>query len=299
MKTILLFVFLIIVSIISVEAQKPIGISQDSLKFGKSIIPGLVVTIPEVNYEKTLKNWIKELQSGTKSSVVTENSEMSIFGARLKDITSTPLNIYSTMKNEDTLVRLSVSFELKKDQYLGDEAFQSELSKAKLYLSDFAKDQYIDAVKGQVKDEEDKLSKIEKEIESLKREEARLEKSILKSREEIILEKDKIIVYNNNLASVSASIIEQNNQLLTMESGTQREEKEKYIKGLEKDKKSILKSISSSEDKINDANKTIDNANRELPNNNLAKQNFQSQYDIQQAVVGQFNDKLEKIKAYK
>jgi len=299
MKAILLFSLLIIVSVVSLRAQKPIKISQDSLKFGNSKMPGFVVVIPEVNYESTMKDWIKELQSGTKSSVVTEKSEMSIFGARLKDITPDPINVYSMLTDKDSLVQMAVSFELKKNQYIGDEASQAEVPKAKLYLFNFAKDQYIGVAKKQLKDEEEKLKKIEKEIESSEKDNSRFEKSILKSKEDIVTEKDRITVFNNNLASVSASIIEQNNQLFTMSSGVQKDEKEKFIKDLEKQKKSILKSISSSEEKINDANKNIDDSNREISNNDLTKRKLQDQYDLQKTVVEKFNNKLETIKAYK
>jgi len=62
-------------------AKKPITVSEDSIFYGNSKYPGMVVTIPEVNYEQTHKNWIRELQSCTKSDMVSENGEMSIFGA--------------------------------------------------------------------------------------------------------------------------------------------------------------------------------------------------------------------------
>ena len=76
----------VIISAVTANAQKPIIVAIDSVLTGNSIYPGLTVTIPEVDFDKTLKNWIKEQESGTKSKVVTENGEMSIFGAIKKNI---------------------------------------------------------------------------------------------------------------------------------------------------------------------------------------------------------------------
>ncbi len=73
------------------------------------------MTIPEVNYDKTLKVWLRDLQAGTKSKVITENGEMSIFGAKIKAISPNPINIYSKLMRLDSMLQLFVSFEKKKD----------------------------------------------------------------------------------------------------------------------------------------------------------------------------------------
>jgi hypothetical protein len=68
----------------SLSAQKPIIITEDSVTYGESKYPGIVVFIPEVGFERTEKNWIRELQAGTKSTVVSENGALFIFGANVK-----------------------------------------------------------------------------------------------------------------------------------------------------------------------------------------------------------------------
>ena len=67
---------------------------------------------------KLLKTWIKDLQTGTKSKVVTEKGEMSIFGARLKSNQPNPVNIYSKFVKLDSMLKLYVSVETKKDEYI-------------------------------------------------------------------------------------------------------------------------------------------------------------------------------------
>jgi hypothetical protein len=68
----------------SIEAQKPVKVLEDSILIGNYLYPGFNVTIPEANFENTLKNWIKLQETGSKSKVQTENGEMTIFGANIK-----------------------------------------------------------------------------------------------------------------------------------------------------------------------------------------------------------------------
>jgi hypothetical protein len=94
----------------------------------------LVVTIPEVNYETAEKDWIKELQAGTKLKVVTENKEMIISGANIKNISPDPVNINSKLINQDSSLLLMVSMELGKDKYIEkangeNEQFNDEIVK--------------------------------------------------------------------------------------------------------------------------------------------------------------------------
>ncbi len=70
---------LLLISFFSVKAQKPIILSEDSLKIGNSLLPSVSVVIPEVPYEKTLNDWVKTLQSGTKSKVVTDRRRNDYF----------------------------------------------------------------------------------------------------------------------------------------------------------------------------------------------------------------------------
>jgi hypothetical protein len=84
MKSSFALVFFLLVFCSGIKSQMPVSVTEDSLKLGKATLPAISVTIPEVNYENTLKTWIKNLESGSKSRVVTENNEMSIFGAKIK-----------------------------------------------------------------------------------------------------------------------------------------------------------------------------------------------------------------------
>ena len=298
MKSISTLVFLVLISSIGIKAKKPVLVSEDSLKIGKGHLPGLSVIIPEVNYEKTLKIWIRELESGTKSKIVTENSEMSIFGAKIKEISPNPVNVYSKLTNLDSALQLNVSFEVKKDQYIERASGETDLIKAKNYLKEFAKNKYINLAKDQADAEDKKLRDLQRELSSLEKEKSRFQKSIQSENTSIVTEKDNIAIQNNELASVSAEIIEQNKQLGSMEEGTTKKEKTDYINGLEKRRKKVQSSIESSENRINKANHEIDKANAEIPRNDKMQEQVNDKIEKQQAVYQKFEDKIKTIKSY-
>ena len=225
----------------AVKAQKPITVTEDSLSFGKESMPGLTVTIPEVSYEKTMKDWTKELQSGTRSKLVKEGNDMTIFGARIKDISPNPLNVYSVMTStNDSLIKLSVAFELKKDQYIERSTNETDLDKAKNYLKEFAKNEYLELAKNQSDAEDKKLRDLQRDLSSLEREKSRLQKSIESANTIIFNEKQNITLQQNELNAVSGEMVEQNKQLATPEGDAVKKEKTDYLNNLEKRKLKAL-----------------------------------------------------------
>jgi len=299
MKPIRLFILLGLALVVGdLNGQKPIKVSEDSLSLSNEKVPGLVVTIPEANYERTLKTWIKELERGTKSKVVNENSEMSIFGAIIKSISANPINVYSKLYNHDTILLLGVSFELKKGQYIERPNGDADLTKAMEFLKQFSKSQYIEIVKDELQAEEKKLRELENQLNSLENSKLRMQKSIRSSQASITSEKDNILAQNNELTRLTNEILEQNTQMAVMEEGTAKADKVSFIKDLEKSKKKVLKEIESSENKIAKANSEINDAERDIPRNESEQNTMNSKITEQQTVVQNFTEKLNNVKAY-
>ena len=298
MKLKFTLIVLVIFPFLGINAQKPITISDDTLQIGKSLVPGMSVTIPEVDYDKALKTWIRDLQSGTKSKVVTENSEMSIFGAKIKALSQNQVNVYSKLVKLDSMLQLFASFETKKDQYIERSSGEPEYTKAQVFLKEFAKNQYIEVAKGQADAEERKLRDLQRELSSLENEKSKMQKGIQSDNSNIVSEKENITLMNNELNTVNAAITEQNSLLATMEEGPAKKEKAEQIKDLEKRKKKALNSIESSENKINRADSQINNATGDIPRNERMQEKVREQIFQQEAVYQRFADKLKKIKSY-
>jgi chromosome segregation ATPase len=299
MKSLYPIILFILFSLTGIKAQKPILVADDSMKIGKSTMPAISVTIPEADYEKTLKIWIRDLQAGTRSKASTENSEITIFGAEKKEISPAPINIYSKLINRDSLLQLIVSYELKKDQYIQKSGTGLEYAKAQKYLKEFARDQYITVVKDQVDVEDKKLRDLQREVSSLEREKTRLQKSIQSNNSTITDEKGNIAIQKNELTTVSASLVEQNQLLSTIDSASPAyKEKATVIKDLEKREKKALNSIESSENKINKASNEIDKATNEIPKNEKMQRNASDKVAEQMGVYQKYADKLARIKSY-
>lgn len=279
-------------------AQKPIVVTEDSIAYKSSKYPGIIVSIPEVTFDRVEKSWIKELQSGTKSKVVIENGEMSIFGAIFKSISPTPMNVYSKVVSQDSLIKLAVSFEVKKDQFIEKANGDSELQAAKAYLKGFAKDLYIDLVKDELKAEEKKLNDLKGELNSLQNDKSKMQKSIQSNRTTITESKDNIVLLNTELTKLTAEIAAQTSQLSSMEEGVSKEEKASYVKDLEKKKKKMLNDIKSAENKITKANNQINQADRNIPKNDADQQAMAGKVAIQEQVVEKYSAKLNTVKSY-
>jgi hypothetical protein len=279
-------------------AQKPIVLSEDSLTYGAAKYPGIAVSIPEVSFDRTEKNWIRELQSGTKSKVVYENGEMSIFGAIIKDISPNPLNIYSRLISQDSLIRLLVSFEVKKDQFIEKATGDAELQAARSFLKEFGKGQYVDFVKDELKVEEKKLSDLNNELNSLRNEKSKMQKSIQSNRTTITESRDNIVLLNNEVTKLTTEITTQTSDLNAMEEGASKEEKTSYLKELEKRKKKQLNEIESAENRITRANNDIDQADRDIPKNESEQQVLAGKIAIQELVVQKFTEKFNTVKTY-
>lgn len=283
----------------AINAQKPIVIQEDSLNLGANRYPAISVLIPEVKYEKTRKNWIRKQETGTKSKVVDDAGKMSIFGAKSKNVSPDPFNILSMLADQDSVLRLTAAFEIRKDVYIERSTGEAELAKAKTFLFDFAKDQYTDLVNDQLKQEQSKLKDLEKELRSLEKRQSGMEKDIRTGNRQLVTEREKLTLLNNELTTSTTALAEHNAEYMVMEPGDEKDAKAKYIKDLEKQKRSTVRSIKKSEKRIRNAESKISRANRAIPKNDSTQERIRRLINDQENVVQLFSDKLSKVKAFK
>ncbi|MRR19462.1 hypothetical protein EG827_04650 [bacterium] len=282
----------------AMHAQKPVIVLEDSIFIGNYLYPGFNVTIPEANFDNALKNWIKLQETGTKSKVQTENGEMTIFGALIKEVSAAPVNIYSRLMNEDSLSRLLVIIELKKNQYVEPASGDIQLTSAKNYLKEFAKSEYIEVIKLQLDAEEKILHDLEKELGSLENSKARSVKTAKTKRTTITDEQEKLLVKNNELGLLSSEIMKKNTEMIAMPVGAGRDAMAVQVKELEKRRKKLQREINKGENRINKARSDIDQADRSIPENEEEQNAMKVKIDAQQAVVQTYVDKLNTVKLY-
>jgi peptidoglycan hydrolase CwlO-like protein len=299
MKTIKLLVLLALTITGAVlNAQKPITVTEESESFKDTTYPGLSVTIPEVSYETAQKNWIRELQSGTKSKVVTENNEMTISGANIKAITPNPVNIFSKFINRDSLLVLMMTIELEKNKYVEKANGEDELNKARTFLKQFARDQYVARVEDELKSENKNLKDLENDLESLKNKKLHIQKSIQSNKSDSIQAVNNINIQNSEIAGLTKEIMDQNNQLISMQPGKVKDDKTDYVKATEKKKKKAYNEVESLENKISKLHSENEQLTDDIVKNESDQEVMKGKITQQQLVVQKCSEKLTKVKAY-
>ncbi|MBN2612543.1 MAG: hypothetical protein JXB00_13385 [Bacteroidales bacterium] len=299
MKTIISLAVVWFLTIIPSVAQKPITIKETSLQFQHGSIPGILVAIPEVPLKTIEDSWVKTLEKGTKSKVQAEMGEMSIFGAINKDIAGGPMNIYSYVRQKDTVVLLAASFELKKDEYITSENRDFEFGKAKTFMFQFAKDHYLSLAKDELQTEEKKLNKLESSLNSLQNDKSKLEKMIQSNNSSITTLNEELVVSRASLQSLSGELSTQKTQMEGMDEGAGKEEKQKYITDLEKRIKKTENEISSGEKKVTAMAAEIENAQKDgIPKNMKEQEQLKIEIAEQKEVVKFYTSKYNTIKAY-
>jgi chromosome segregation ATPase len=196
--------------------------------------------------------------------------------------------VYSKLIRQDSMLRLFVSLEKKKDEYIERSTSVAEFIKLQDYMKQFAKDQYIEVAKAQSDAEDKKLYNLQQELSLIENKKSKLLKSIESDKALIISEKDNIALQNNELQTVDAAIKEQ----------AGGNAKSDQIKELDKRKKKVLNSIESSERKIAKASNAIDKANNEIPVNEQKQARVKEQVVQQEAVSFRYADKLRRIREY-
>jgi chromosome segregation ATPase len=298
MKSTATLLMIMALSCIGLRAQQPIVVSEDSLDFGQSSMPSLSVTIPEANYQDVMKSWKKELESVSKAKTIINDNEISLYGANLKNVSAQPVNVYSRIATLDSSLLLTVAFEENKDEYIEKTKNEMTLTKAKEYLREFARIQYVDVAKDQADVEEKKLSDLQKELSSLEKEKSRLQKSIASDSSSLFSENENIRIQKNVLETVSGEIIDQNKQMAAPSSDDVRKEKEKLLKDLEKRKNKALSSIESSQNKISKTNNEIERAVYEIPKNEQLQIEVKEKIAAQQKVYERYAEKIKTIESY-
>ena len=294
-KLFFLTVLLSFLGMAKANAQQAIEFNEDELAFGNSQCPGIWVRLPEADEAKVKKDWEKLIEKGTKSKSLVNENEITIFGANIKDIIGSPINIYSSVTGQDSLVRLFASVEFSRDQFAV--ANTPEYENLKGVLKQFSKEQYAEIAKEQLSDEEKKLKEMEKDILSLRNEQGKLEKGIESANTTISEETYKIATDQNKLEETNTLLQEKNSSSASV-SEDDKKALSKEIKSLEKQQKSLEKYISSSETKISKSKTLIEENTLALPINQTKQDELGIQINEQKMVVAEYTQKLSNIEAY-
>ncbi len=299
MKKIIYLVGLLIVPLV-LFGQKTIEVSGASFKLGQDEYSGVQVLIPEAERELVENMWIKEIEKRTKSKVSqAHQGEITIFGAFIKSIGDDPVNIYSQIIPRDSIVELNACIELKRNEFITEDLYESEFNELKAFMHDFGKEAYIKEVEDQLEAEEIVLKELEKELKKLQNDKEGLEKKVSKNEHDITVSDDDIRILDTDIAVKNEEIARVKVRMGSVgDDAVLKETLESELKDLEKEKKKMQNSVQKEKKRIVGYESDIDNITLEIPA--LVEQQNQKMQEIekQRNRVGQFESKQATIKAY-
>ena len=293
------FLYLLLISLVGapmVKAQVAIKTTNDSVKFGNTLSPGIWVNVPESELENVRKDWIKVLEKGTKSKAIVNGNEVTIFGAQFKDLSEEPVNVYSKLETKDSTVMLFTSVELRRDEFT--KANTKEHNQLIESVKGFAKEQYLEVAGDQLSKQESKLKDFEKNLASARKDKEKLEKSLQSANTTISEEEYKIVTTQKEMEVTDGSLDALGTRLSTTTDKDAKKSLESEIKDLQKKKKSNLKDISSSENKISKAKEQISDNKSAIETNLLQQEEMQVLISAQTRQVANYTTKVSTIKSY-
>lgn len=280
--------------------QKTIEVSGVDFKLGEDEYSGVQVMIPEVDHELVENMWIKEIEKRTKSKVSqAHQGEITIFGAFLKSAGEEPVNIYSQIIPRDSIVELNACIELKRNEFITENLYESEFNQLKAFMHDFGKEAYVEEVEEQLEAKEAVLKVLEKELKTIQNDKESLEKKISKNEHAITVSEDDIRITDADIAIKNEELARSKVRLGSVgDDLIQRETVEAEIKDIEKEKKKMLKSVEKDKKSIVGYNSDIDNIKLEIPA--LIEQQNQKLEEIarQRNTVNLFENKLTTVTNY-
>ena len=295
MKKILFLLFGFAIAGIA-NAQEPITLSDDYKTFGNVEFPGVWVNIPESSLETVQKNWAATISKGTKSKPVIKGQTVSLFGAILPEIYAGPVNVESLLESQQSEVLLFAGIEVKRGELANPGSI--EYDKLKSYLKSFAKGQYIEVVKIQVAQEEKNLKAIEKDLSKSRKGNQKLEKKVQSTQSSVAREEDNTLSLRKQLDVANLNFDKISTHLSLATNPDAQKAAKADLKKSQKEKKTILKKVASSENKISKLSSSISDANSSLVANRRSQEDIVEQLNAQKIKVNEFKRKLKTIESW-
>lgn len=293
-------ILLLILSILTINiafSQEDIKVQLKQKKFYNNEASAFVVEIPQANYKTVVKNWTKYLKNNHKEKVVSENGEVYIKNKFLPKIANDSIDINSYVKEYDGHIVLAVSF-LLKGNYISNESEEEVFFPTKNYVRSFAVEQYIKAVKDELKDENNKYSKLESELNSLIQTNDKLVDGIKKNKLDILNSRDLIALNEMDMSSKVLQIQTQKEIVykLINTPGDEQKKAKKILKNIESDFKKLQNKNKSLHKKIVSLEGKIRKYNRDIKNNEKEQKFLSLDKEDQEYIVRKIKKKIERIK---
>jgi len=246
-------------SYIKVENSEYLGFKEES-------VPAFKVEVDHIARKEFMDHWAKFLEKKGAVNVLRTDDKILIEKVVLKDITSSPLNIYMHFEDMEAGTRMYVAFE---DTVTG--FIKPDDPKYGVALSRLIKDRsnvvFLDAKENHLSDEEKELKNLEGDLEDIIDDQDKINKKIIGKNRDIEKIKNDIDINKSVLEEVRSELATQRSNLNAMAATTPEEVRkgaEKELKKQEKKSDNLTKSIDKGTAEIYDIQAEIRDLNYEL-----------------------------------
>ncbi len=295
MKKLLLAVYTILS--LTAYAQKSIVIDVDTPVTGNDTHLSFYVEIPQANIKETRKNWLQYVGHKSKGKSSDSYGTYLQQGVVNKNISAWPFEIQSRFVETKNSIRIVAAFSQNNKAFISQEISSNSNQAVRKYLYDFALLQYTDAVKEELKEEENKLSKLEKELAALYKAEEKSIKNINENERFANKANDAIATNKADIESANAKIIDQKDMVKhTSSDANATKGAQKTLGNLEDDKVALQKENEAYGKHMDAKDKEDRNSERKNVNTKQARELKLAEIEAQKQVVYDVKTRLATIK---
>lgn len=279
-------------------AQDSLNVIEIRQEMSKGNQNSFQVLIPRERDNRVLKDWKKLLKKETGTRIVRSGSEWYGSGAVLPSMSRDTFSVYSVIERVNSKTRLTVYFMKSDSSFVDSEKDAAAAASIRLLVRNFSVDQYKRSVDRKLKEEKDVLKKLEGDVRALEKENDRYENKIAKNRRDIGRLETEIRNQEVLEQQKGAEILSQQQLLGSFLSSTDlKEQEEKKLKALEKERKKMIRRIESNHKKINKLEEDIRNLEKDIKKNkNDRIPDKQKEIKVQERVIHDIEDLLNSIR---
>ena len=294
MKKILFAAFT--VASITVFAQQSITVTADA-STTKTAQQSFSVDIPQTSLKDVKNDWLKYVAVGNKGKATFVNGEYTQTGAVNKNISPNPFTINSKLIETTAGVRLTAWLAQNNISSASGVANSNQDLAVQKFLRDFALTEYRSAVKRELKNEQNKLAALEKDLTGVIKGEEKSTKTMNANERSNERAGDAIATNNSDIKTSTEKISDQKEMVQhTAADPNATKGAKKTLAEMESEKKDLQKQNETQ-------NKNIDNRNKETRAEDRNMQTAQQNHDAktiaiekQKEVVAAVQTKLDNIK---
>lgn len=300
MKALTIFLFVIISTFMNeLLAQEQISVQPSQMTLNTGNAPAYKVFIPQALQPKVMKEWGKLLISETgrkeRQKPVMSKADYAIDSIFIKKIAEEPLNVNSTFMQKENGVEMVSAFKLK-GQYI-DSANSVLKERTENFIKNFAVEQYREAVKEELENEQSKLERLNEQLDQLVKENTRYKKDISSYNNDTLDLKQDIVLQNNLKEVKDKEILQQEINLSRAKNDpVNYKEQKKKLSTMKHERKQMSNKIEKNERQIVSIVSDIESSRRKIVLNDQEQEKQRQAIESQMTFIEQVKEKLSKIK---